>query len=327
MAVANHEASMIDFPALQGIFDPKYRKTTPGWLPTNTGVVQIPFSGVQAEAVQSVAITSRNAAENLLAVGYKGHAGYSKRFGGVDVTIDAVLTNNVNVSGAAGYQLSDFDSKLNGNSTSGILVVYTTNSTLGRVATVSGLYVSSISYTFNANDNSTTSWSFVGDGVIWSGYTVATQGAKGNTDYHCVDPLTWDEVHIYDGANAVVLTGVQSATFAANINRSDVFQIGQFEPYDRSVQYPYDVTVSINTLANDVRLTNWWDKFVPNYDPMSDCGGGLVIKVRTQSIAGQAAARDFIIASGLRPTTATLNAAVGSNSTVALNFQGTSLYF
>lgn len=257
----------------------------------------------------------------MLAIGNKGHAGYIKQFGGVDVTIDAIMTDNAAVSGAYGYQLSDFDNKL----LSG-LTLYTTNGTLGKSESVSGLYVTSISYTFNANGASHTAWNFVGDGVTHSGYIVATQGSQGYRDYHCVNPLTWDEVNIFDGKNSIILTGVQSATFTANINRSEIFQIGQFSPYDRAVVYPYQVTVSINTLANDVQLTNWWDKFVPTYDPMTDCAGGLVIKVRTGA-NGVAAPADMIIASGLRPTTSTLNAAVGSNSTVVLSFEGTSMYF
>lgn len=317
MAVGNHEASLLTFPGLQGVFDVAAPKTSAGWLGS-----QLPYSGVMAEAVQSVAITSRNAAENLLAIGHRGHAGYSKRFGGVDVNIDAILTDNAAVSGAYGYALQDFDNRL-----SGALTLITTNSTNGKKVTVSGLYTSSISFSFNQNDNSTTSWSFVGDGVLYENYSVATSGAVGNKVYQCVNPLTWDEVHIYDAGNNVVLTGVQTATFSANINRSDIFQIGQFEPYDRTVQYPYNVSVSINTLSNEVGLVNWWNKFVPNYDPMTDCGGGLVIKVRTKSIAGQSLARDFIIASGLRPTSSTLNNGVGSNATVALNFEGTSLLF
>ncbi len=299
-------------------------KVTAGWLPaTSPSGVAMPYSGVIAQAVQTVAITSRVAAENLLAIGTRGRAGFSKRFGGVDLSIDAVLTNNVNVSGATGYQLSDFDNKLLSGFT-----LYTTNGLLGKSASISGLYVNSISFTFNQNDNSTTSWTFAGDGVIYSGYNVGgTQTSKGYSDFHCVDPLTWDEIHIYDQKNGVVLTGVQNATFTANINRSDIFQIGQFTPYDRTVQYPYNVTVSLNTLANEVNLLNWWDKFVPSYDPMTDCGNGIVIKVRTQSIAGSSAARDFIIASGLKPTTSTLNAAVGSNSTVTLAFDGDQLFF
>ncbi len=318
MALSNHEGSLLTFSGLKGIFDVRAPKLTAGWLPG------LPFSGVMAEAVQSVAITSRIAAENLLAVGYKGHAGYSKRFGGVDVNIDAVLTDNVNVSGAYGYDLSDFENQIFGN-----LVLYTTNGQFGRAVTVSGLYVNSVSFSFNQNDNSTTSWSFVGDGLTYSGYTVATDGSKGFIDYHCVNPLTWDEIHIYDQKNSVILTGVQTATFSATLSRTDTFQIGQFTPYDRAVQHPYNVTVSLNTLANDVALVNWWQKFVPSYDPMSDCADGLVIKVRTNPIANAATTtpRDFIIASGLRPDTGTLNVAVGSNSTVSLNFAGTSLRF
>lgn len=319
MPVANHEASLLEFPGLSGVFDPQYPIIGSGWW---LGDSVEPYSGVMAEAVQSVAVTTRSEAENLLAIGYKGHAGYSKRFGGVDVNIDAVLTDNVNVSGAYGFELSQFDAQLSDD-----LRVFTTNSTVGKKVTVTGLYVNSISFNFNQNDNSTTSWTFVGDGVMKDDYIVATSGAVGNVDYHCVNPLTWDEIHIYDTTNGVVLTGVQTATFTANINRQDVFQIGQFTPYDRSVQYPYNVTVTLNTFANDVRLTNWWDKFVPDYDPQDDCDGGLIIKVRTQPIAGQANARDFIIASGLRPTTSTLNAAVGTNSTVALTFEGTDLRF
>ncbi len=318
MSVGNAEASSFSFPGLPGTFDTSAPKLNPGWLGSN-----LPYSGVMAEAVQTIAITSRNAAENLLAVGFRGHAGYSKRFGGVDVNIDAVLTDNAAVSGAYGYQLADFDNRL-----SGLLTVITTNSSVGKKVMVSGLYVTSATFSFTQNANCTTAWTFVGDGIAYENYTVAASGAIGNKDYHCVNPLTWDEIHIYDGANNVVLTGVQTATFTANINRQEVYQIGQFEPFDRTVQYPYDVTVSINTLSDEVNLVNWWAKFIPTYDPMSDCAGGMIIKVRTNSILGSiASTRDFIIASGLRPTTSTLNNAVGSNATVALNFQGTSLRF
>lgn len=317
MSVGNHEASQLLFPGLPGVFDPAAPKVTAGWL-----APFLPYSGIMAEAVQSVAITSRNAAENMLAVSFRGHAGYSKRYGGVDVNIDSILTDNVLVSGAYGYDLSDFDNKLTGN-----MVLITTNSTYGKKVTVSGIYTSSVSFSFNQNDHSTTAWSFLGDGIGYENWFVSTSGNVGNRDSHCVNPLTWDEIHIYDSKNAVVLTGVQTATFTANINRSEIFQIGQFEPYDRTVQYPYNVTVAINTLSNEVALTNWWSKFVPTYDPTTDCNGGLVIKVRTNSIAGAASARDFIIASGLRPTTSTLNNGVGSNATVALNFEGTSLRF
>lgn len=316
MSVSNHEPSSFDFPGLPGIFDTKYPKVTNGW------VSYTPCTGVMAEAVQTIGITSRPASDPLLAVGYKGHAGYSKRYGGVDLTIDAVLTDNVNVSGAYGYDLSDFESKLVGN-----FSCITTNRTNGKKVNVTGIYVNQITFNFNANDNCTTSWGFVADGVSYEDYVTAESGVVGDIDYHCVNPLTWDEVHIHDGVNNIILTGVQSATFTASLNRQDIFEIGQFEPYDRSVTHPYDVSVSINTLANDVRLTNWWDKFVASYDPSDDCANGLIVKIMTQSIAGHGSEREFIIASGLRPTNSTLNVAVGSNSTVALNFGGTSLRF
>ncbi len=252
-------------------------------------------------------------------MGYKGAAGFVRKFGGVDVTIDAVLTDNVMQSGSIGYQLSDFDAKLPSG-----LTLTTTNGVNGKKAMVSGMYVTSIRFNFNENQTCTTAWTFLADGVSYDNYVVATSGVVGTRDYHCVDPLTWDEVHLDDGKNLVVLTGVQSASFDATINRTEIFQIGQFTPYDRAVQYPYRITASINTLANDVRLTNWWDKFIATYDPMTDCNGGLTIKVRTGSIGpnNTDTGLDFILISGLRPTNSTLNVAVGTNSTVALTFEG-----
>src|SRR3990167_10724160 len=304
MAVSNHEASAIDFQGLDGVFDVKHKKVTASWVSLPGGTK--PFSGVMAEAVRTVAVTSRNAADDLLVVGYKGHAGYIHKFGGVDLSIDAVMKNNVNESGAFGFQLSDFDDVLK----SGI-IVYTTNGTLGRKATISGLYVNQISFNFNQNAESTTSWNFVGDGLDWDNYVVSTSGVQGNKDFHCIDPLTWDEIHLYDGTNSVLLTGVQRATIQASINRQDVFQIGQFAPYDRAVVRPYKVSVNLDLLANDVRLINWWDKFRPAYNPDDDCAAGLVIKIRTQPLKDDllATSYDFIIASGLRPTTSTLNVA------------------
>lgn len=320
MAVAQHEASSLSLTGLPGIFDPASPKLTSGYL---TGWA--PYTGVMAEAVQTVSITSRVAADNLLAIGTKGHAGYSHKFGGVDVNIDAVMTDNVNVSGAYGYQLSDFESKLGGK-----LVLITTNSSVGKKITVSGLYVNSMNFNFSANANVTTAWTLVGDDVLYEAWDVPTSGVVGNSSYSCVNPLTWDEIHLLNGCSGVSLTGVQSATFSATLNRTEIFQIGQFTPYDRSVTHPYVVTVSINTLANDVALVDWWDKFRTSYNPMDAClggCGGVTIKVMTQPLASGAITREFIVASGLRPTTSTLNAAVGSNSTVVLNFEGTNLRF
>jgi hypothetical protein len=320
VVIANHEGSAIDFPGLPGIFDQKYGKTASGWLPSGVA----PYSGVIAQAVQTVAVTAKIAADNLLSVGTRGQAGYVRKFGGIDLTVDGVLTSNYLTSGAIGYQLSDFDNILPSGFT-----LWTTNGVLGKSASVSGLYVTSISFTFNQNAESTTSWQFIGNGIIYSGYTVATQGQVGYGNNHCVDPLTWDEISLYDGKDAIVLTGVQSATFTATINRTDIYEIGQFVPYDRVVVYPYSVAVTMNTLANEVPLVNWWSKFVPTYDPTADCNNQFVIKVRTGSIQTNygGGGYDMIIASGLRPTQSTLNTAVGANSTVNLSFEGTSMYF
>ena len=317
MAVSNHEGSYIDFPCIPGTFDTKYPKTTTGWLGG-----ALPYSGVMAEAIKTVAITNKMASDNLLAIGYRGHAGYMRKFGGCDVTIDAVLTDNVLVSGAYGYQLSDFENMLSGN-----LTVITTNGTNGKKVTASGLFLNNITFTFTQNAECTLSTTYVGLGSRPENYSVAQSGAVGFRDFHCIDPLTWDEVHIFDGKNSVVLTGVQTATFAATLNRTEIFEIGQFDPYDRAVTHPYNVSVSLNTLANDVNLINWWSKFQTDYDPMADCATGLVITVRTAPNTGDgtAASRDFVIASGLRPTNSTMNVAIGSNSTVALTFEGTDL--
>jgi hypothetical protein len=314
MAVSNAEGSLLQFPGLKGVFD----VTAPLPPVVQNGIM--PFSGVMAEAVQSVAITSRVASDPLLAIGHTGHAGYARKFGGVDMTVDAVLTDNVNVSGAYGFNLNSFRNILSGNAT-----LFTTNGVNGKKVIVSGLYVNQITFTFNQNAESTTSWSFLGNGIKYENYDVAASGVVGFKDFHCISPLMWDEVHITDQFNNVLLTGVQSATITASYNRQDIFQIGQFEPYDRVVVPPYNVSVSLNTLANDVRLTNWWDKFIPTYDPTSDCANSLVIKIKTKSLAEDGTSKDFIIASGLRPTNSTLNAAVGSNSTVALTFEGTAL--
>lgn len=315
MSVSNSEGSLLQFPGLMGVFDVTN--------PFPTGYVQNgihPYSGVMAEAVTTVAITSKVNSDDLLAIGYTGQAGYAKKFGGVDITVDAVLTDNVNVSGAYGFTLDGLKNILPGN-----LILYTTNGVQGKKVTVTGIYVNQVTFTFTQNGESTTSWSFLGNGLIPEFYSVANSGVVGFKDQHCVNPLMWNEIHLYDPNNGVVISGVQSATFTASFNRQDVFQIGQFEPYDRVVVPPYKVTATINTLANDVALTNWWNNFVPTYDPMSNCANGMIVKVRTQPLVNDATAFDFLIASGMRPTNSTLNVAVGSNATVALTLEGTKL--
>lgn len=313
MAVANHEGSILSFPGLSGIFTHtlngvlNYGAPFPNTPGSTTGVII-------AQAVQTVNIVENTVAEPLNVLGHTGIAGYGKRAGTVDVTIDAVLTSGI----AIGKALTSYESTL-----AGFLTLTTTDgavtSSRGKQAVVSGLSVNSFTFTFTQNANSTLSMGFVGDGVTWFDVT-SPEGM--DTDIEHI-PLTWDLVKVGSPvAGLIVLSGVQTATFAATMTRDLIYEIGTFLPIDKPSQHPHTVTVTLNGLANDVKLSSWLNKFATDFDA-NNPNNLVTVKVSKQGDA----ATDWIVASGLRPSTATMNAAVGANSTVDLVFTGASLTF
>ena len=313
MPVANHEGSLVSIPGLSGFFT----HTLDGTLNYGAAYPNTPNSAsgiILAQAIQSVSITQNVNAEPLPVIGHVGHAGWGKRAGTVDVQIEAVLTSGYPL----GKRLTDYEADIPGNLTLDTTDGQTLNA-VGRRALVSGMAITSIAFNFAQNANSTLSVGLIGEGTTWFPLT-SPVGMDIDIEHA---PLTWDTVDLScPVAGLIRLSGIQTATFSATLNRDQIFEVGTFDAIDKPVTHPNNVSVSLEALANSVVIQSWLDKFVSNFD-VTNSANLVTAKVRRQ---GNATA-DWIVASGLHPTAATLNAATGSNSMLSLSFTGTSLEF
>lgn len=256
-------------------------------------------------------MVGHSVAEALSVLGHTGAGGYGKRAGTVDITVDAVLTSGVKL--ANGRSFTSFESELPGDLT----LQTTSSSAKGKQAVVSKIYVSSFTFTFTQNANSTLAVAAVGDSVVWT--DLSSNLGRLNALQHI--PLTWDKVSIHNDALGVaMLSGVQTCTITATLNRADIYQIGQFSILERAATPPHTVTVALTSLSNDVILSNWLDRFTTSLDAMDPA---YQINFKMYGPDGNA----WIECSGMRPTDATMTTNVGANSTTDLSFEGYTISF
>src|SRR3990167_4778423 len=107
MAVASHEGSLVSFPGLSGFFTHtlgvvagsavgSVASSPASVLNYGAPFANLPGSAsgiILAQGIQSVAFTQNVNAEPLTVIGHTGQAGWGKRAGSVDITIEAVLTS------------------------------------------------------------------------------------------------------------------------------------------------------------------------------------------------------------------------------------------
>jgi len=267
-----------------------------------------------AGLVQSCSITARTNSENILAINYKGVAAVSKRAGSVDLTVDAILTSPSGV----GRDMYAYENTLDP------ITIITSDGTQARAkqAILSGVYVTGINYSFAVQDNSTTSWTYICDRVDWAVDQDAVTPIDGTGQNF--SPVQFDQIVAqYDGTTA---SGIQTATYAGTIDRDEVYQLGQTTPIDRPITFPFDVTVTIETLAEDSQRIS---DFVTDFDWRTYEGGnGIIVQVIGGTCeGGTTATTNACIASGLKPVDGTLNVAVGDNSTTSATFNSWNFYF
>lgn len=267
---------------------------------------------------QSASVTARVNTEQVPAIGYKGIAAISSLVGSVDLSLNGYVTS----AAGQGYNLETFEAVL---ASPIIIETFDPDATEDRVvgvdifasggprATVSGCYISSINYNFRAQQAIETTWNFVCDDVTWETITGLTSGPIDGDG--TVDLPTFYQIVV--SGTGLGLQNVTACTFDGTINREDVYIIGRKTPIDRPVQHPYDVRVTIETLAATVgQDNNFQTKFVEDYD--WDGGSGS-ITVRVDPTGG---GNPYCLASGLRPVDGGFSVNVGQNSVSTLTLAG-----
>lgn len=111
--------------------------------------------------------------------------------------------------------------------------------------TMTGMYLSSISYTLPVDGNFTEEATFIGDNKSISG-SVNAPAATGNTvlrrQHYAVSTLPTE----VDGKN------ITNISISADLGREAMFRLGQFGPYHRFVNFPLEVTCEFEVSATGV---------------------------------------------------------------------------
>ena len=151
----------------------------------------------------------------------------------------------------------------------------TSGQTPTKVVMCSGMYVSSISYTYPVDGNATESVTLVGNDKFWSGFSGGA-GAAANPTTSFGSPAT-----NLDGADTpasglvrrinvdvagstlpaeVVTQGsassrhIQNISVSADFGREDLLELGRFGPYYKYATFPFEVTSEfvVNATAGDL---------------------------------------------------------------------------
>ena len=301
MAQVNHEGSQVTSTPADARFDALWGKT-------------YSVFGL----IQSVSITSRTNSEGIPGISYRGNPAVRNANGTFELTLEGVMTHPSGVS----QELYDWQSP--GNDIQVDATDADENKGLRCLFKVP--YLTSINFNFRVNENGTGSMTFAGEDTVWTDNIALLTPTIGNGKQF--NPTFFDQiVVVYEDPDdiQVVVSGIQSASFAATLDRTEVLHIGQRTPIDRAVTFPFAVTVTVEALGEDAdKIVNYNNSF--NWHTFSG-GDGLTVAVYGGTIAsGILEANPTVIASGLRPMEGSMTVSTGTPvTTVTTSYGGWNL--
>ena len=313
MSVANHEGSKITFSG-QNL----------------NGTSHSPTIGVDIHdiAFQTASVSSKTNNEPITAIGYRGVAAISDLIGSVECSLDGILTMNPDFTpylnrGTKGLLNKDLNDLV---SQWGDIVIETRgedDEDNGQKCTMSEMYVTGTTFNFSQNASVTTTWNFVGYNCTWEDSLFDYDTDLVIADGTQFTPLASKDVTLTVTAPTGTAAGIQSVSFSATLNRTEVYEIGTLAPIDRPVTYPFEVTMNIEALADESTLLR---NITPTYkwnnpsNPSTPNSFGVFVdhKESGQRICGSPYAR---------PVDGSLNVSVGNNSSVTMSFSGWSFEF
>jgi hypothetical protein len=157
--------------------------------------------------------------------------------------------------------------------------------TPGSVVMCSGMYISSVSYTYPVDGNATESVTLVGNEKVWNNQvpsivanaitqyvTDSTEDDEFGTDTpisgvvrrarvnipQCViPPEVCSQKHqgiTNVGGQIIANSGIQSITVSADFGRENQLELGRFGPYNRYATFPFEVTCEfeVNATSGDL---------------------------------------------------------------------------
>lgn len=176
-----------------------------------------------------------------------------------------------------------------------------------RELEMTGMYYSSLSYSFTVDGIFTESITAVGNHKLWknSGFTVSAAGFGDNAvtagppsgvnrrqnlywgsaaststihpQSYSVIPTDIPGVHSTSGVNYEMLAHIQRITASVDLGREDMFELGRRLPYHRYVNYPVLVTTEVEYMADSGDLVSMTETGVYS-DGVTPCNRNYNVK-------------------------------------------------
>lgn len=208
----------------------------------------VSISGVTVPGAQSVGVQSNFNLEQAFQLGRLGIYDNIVTNPEVTVTVSKVLDGENTI-----YKLATGGGSLisNANDQCNIVVGVgsDTASALSSTSAIemTGMYVTSVSYTLPVDGNFTEEVSFVGDNKSVSTGVVTAPTATGNT-------VLRRQHYKSDSTLPVEVSGqnVTNITINADLGRETMFRLGQFGPFHRFVNFPLEVTCEFEVSATGI---------------------------------------------------------------------------
>ena len=205
----------------------------------------VAISGVTVAGAQSVGVQSNFNLEQAFQLGRLGIYDNIVTNPEVTVTVSKVLDGEDTI-----YKMATGGGTLisNANDQCDILIGVGSDTAAALSGTaaieMTGMYVTSVSYTLPVDGNFTEEVSFVGDNKSVSTGVVTAPSASGNTvlrrQHYKTDSVLPVEV---SGQN------ITNITINADLGRETMFKLGQFGPFHRFVNFPLEVTCEFEVSA------------------------------------------------------------------------------
>ena len=288
--------------------------------------------------VQSIGITTTFNLEQVFELGQLSLYENIENIPDVECTIEKVLDGNALIyalasSGAASNTLS-------GRSNSRCMVALSVfRDTQDRAsgdaiaqATLSGMYVSALTYTLPVDGNCTESVTLVGNDKTWASGAACTfdgqftntrdtprattgvqrrENVSMNTSFWPTEIPGLRLNSGNEGNNSGILVHIQNTTISTNLGREELFELGRRGPYFRFVTFPIEVTCSIDVTTGLGDLVN------AAADP---AGGTNLTDQRIYITLDDGTIFDLGTANKLSSITQTGGDATGGNSVTTYNY-------
>jgi len=224
----------------------------------------VSIGGVTVQGAQSVGVTTNFNLEQAFQLGQLAIYNNIVVDPEVEVTVNKVLDGEATI-----WSLSGGGSLVSNANTQSTIVIGVGDDTAASLTnttavTCTGMYISSLTYTFPVDGNLTEDVTFVGNHKEVGG-SVQAPSVSGATVLR--------RQHVLVGSSTlpseVSGKNLSSITISADLGRESMYKLGQYAPFHRFVNFPLEVTCEFEVIADTI------DGVEVDLDSVTCTGGNL----------------------------------------------------